>query len=225
MQDLENWQGELEICIYTKKLLDKVIHLNNIVKTSAVDILEVKKAIYYARKYHGTQMRQSGEPFYSHPIEVACMISDYLFRTDVIVTSILHDTVEDTELTKEKITEEFGWKVASQVMDLTRIKENGIKISSAEMVEMLYKEKKYDVLLIKLFDRMHNMQTIGAKSPGKIRKIIVETILEFFVLSMYLRLPKIKANLLALSIANLKINNYLCNELSFENFKLPDLTF
>lgn len=93
MQDLENWQGKFEICIYAQKLLDKITYLNSVVKTSAVDILEVKKAIYYARKYHGTQMRQSGEPFYSHPIEVACMISDYLFRTDILVTSILHDCI------------------------------------------------------------------------------------------------------------------------------------
>ncbi len=174
MQDLENWQGEFEICIYAKKLLDKITYLNSVVKTSAVDIVEIKKAIYYARKYHGTQMRQSGEPFYSHPIEVAYMISDYLFRTDIIITSILHDTIEDTELTKEKIAEEFGEKVANQIMDLTRIKEDSIKISAAEMVELLYTENKYDILLIKLFDRLHNIQTIGAKSPEKIKKIINE---------------------------------------------------
>ncbi len=58
-------------------------------------------------------MRQSGEPFYSHPIEVAYMISDYLFRTDILVTSILHDTIEDTELTKEKIFTRI-WREYSQ---------------------------------------------------------------------------------------------------------------
>ncbi|ALN41266.1 guanosine polyphosphate pyrophosphohydrolase [Rickettsia rhipicephali] len=184
--------------IYTKRLLDKVIYLNSIVKVPTVDVLAVKKAIYYARKYHGSQMRQSGEPFYSHPIEVAYMISDYLFRTDVLVTSILHDTIEDTELTKEKIAEEFGIKVANQVMDLTRIKEDSIKISSAEMVEMLYKEKKHDVMLIKLFDRLHNMQTIGAKSPKKIKKIVTETIGTFLLLSNYLELESVKLNLFEL---------------------------
>jgi (p)ppGpp synthase/HD superfamily hydrolase len=191
MEELEDWQKEFEYCIYAKRLLDKVIYLNSIVKVPPVDVLAVKKAIYYARKYHGSQMRQSGEPFYSHPIEVAYMISDYLFKTDVIVTSILHDTIEDTELTKEKISEEFGIKVANQVMDLTRIKEGGIKISSAEMVEILYKEKKHDVLLIKLFDRMHNMQTISAKSPEKIKKVVNETLSYFIVLSEYLSLPNI----------------------------------
>ncbi len=113
------------------------------------------------------------------------MISDYLFRTDILVTSILHDTIEDTELTKEKILQEFGENIANQVMDLTRIKDNGIKISSAEMVEMLYKEKKHDVLLIKLFDRLHNMQTLGVKFPEKIRKIVNETLKKFITLGIY----------------------------------------
>ncbi len=84
-------------------------------------------------------------------------------------------------LTKEKIAEEFGENIANQVMNLTRIEENGIKISVAEMVELLYTEKKYDILLIKLFDRLHNIQTIGAKSPEKIKKIINETLLNFIV--------------------------------------------
>ncbi|MGX6960788.1 MAG: HD domain-containing protein [Rickettsia endosymbiont of Pentastiridius leporinus] len=223
MKKIENWEKDFEDCIYAKKLLDRVIYLNSIVKVQPVDVLEVKKAIYYARKYHGSQMRQSGEPYYSHPLEVAYLVSEYLFRTDILVTAILHDTLEDTELTKEQISQEFGWKVANQVIDLTRIKENSIKISAAESVEILYQEKKHDVLLIKLFDRLHNMQTIGAKSPAKIKKIINETMQEFFVLSMYLRLPKIKAAILELSIINLKIKDYLCDELSFEDFKLPEL--
>lgn len=95
-------------------------------------------------------------------------------------------------LTKEKIAEEFGENIANQVMNLTRIKENGIKISVAEMVELLYTEKKYDILLIKLFDRLHNMQTIGAKSPEKIKKIINETLLNFIVLMPYLGIASLE---------------------------------
>lgn len=198
MEELEDWQKEFEYCIYAKMLLDKVIYLNSIVKVPKVDVLVVKKAIYYACKYHGSQMRQSGEPYYSHPLEVAYLVSDYLFRTDILVTAILHDTLEDTELTKEQISQEFGWKVANQVMDLTRIKENGIKISVAESVEILYKEKKHDVLLIKLFDRLHNMQTISAKSPEKIKKIVQETITIFLVLTAYLELKSIMFDLFKL---------------------------
>lgn len=73
-----------------------------------------------------------------------------------------------------------------QVEDLTRIKRNCIKISSAEIVEILYRKKKYDVLLIKLFDRLHNLQTISAKSPEKIMKTLTETLKRFITLSIYL---------------------------------------
>lgn len=227
MQDLENWQDKFEICIYAKKLLDKITSLNGVVKIEPVDIVEVKKAIYYARKYHGSQMRQSGEPFYSHPIEVTCMISDYLFRTDILVTSILHDTIEDTELTQEDVSQLFGEKVANQVMDLTRIKEDGIKISSAEMVEILYKEKKHDVLLIKLFDRLHNMQTISAKSPEKIKKIIDETTKHFIVLCLFLGLNNVEQILKHICILETKKIDYFMPEeqmIEFNHdFQLPVL--
>ncbi|WP_425360623.1 HD domain-containing protein [Candidatus Tisiphia endosymbiont of Ceraclea dissimilis] len=172
-------------CCYRERLINKLLILNERAKDK-VDIALVKKAIFFAKKYHGDQKRQSGEPYYSHPIEVAYMVADYLFRTDIIVTAILHDTIEDTDLTKEMIAEKFGINVANQVQDLTRIKGKGIKISSAETVELLYKEKKYDVLLVKLFDRLHNMQTIGAKSPEKIKKIVMETLNYFIILAPYL---------------------------------------
>ncbi len=68
-----------------------------------------------AKKYHGTQRRQSGELYYSHPIEVAYKVADFRFTTDVLVTSILHDTIEDTELTKEMIATIFNSRIATQV--------------------------------------------------------------------------------------------------------------
>jgi (p)ppGpp synthase/HD superfamily hydrolase len=126
------------------------------------------------------------------------MISDYLFRTDIIVTSILHDTIEDTDLTFEMVKAIFNEIIANQVMDLTRIKENGRKISAAEMLESLWFQQKYDALLIKLFDRLHNMQTIGAKSPEKIRKVIEETFELFLVLSVYFQTHKIEKELIQL---------------------------
>jgi (p)ppGpp synthase/HD superfamily hydrolase len=138
------WQEELEHCPYTIRLLDKVQ-----AEHRSVDMYLIKKAIYYAKTYHGTQMRDSGEPFYSHPLEVAYMLADYLLRTDLLITAILHDTIEDTPLTKEMIATAFGENIANKVADLTRIKETG-KISSQAMVESLYIQKKLDILLIKL---------------------------------------------------------------------------
>ena len=79
MEDISSWKEKFEICVYAKKLIDKLEYLNTKVK-NPVDIEEVKKGIYYARKYHGLQMRQSGDPYYSHPIEVAIMLAEFVAR-------------------------------------------------------------------------------------------------------------------------------------------------
>ncbi len=193
-------------CYYSDRLIDKLLLLNE-KADNKIDISQVKKAIYYARKYHGNQKRQSGELYYSHPLEVAYMVSDYLFRTDIIVTSILHDTIEDTALTKELIESIFGSLIANQVEDLTRVKVD-YKISSAELVELLWQQKKYELLFIKQFDRLHNMLTIGAKSPEKIKKITKETLETFVMLAAYLETHGIEKKLIQIctDIAN---NNLL----------------
>lgn len=96
------------------------------------------------------------------------------------------------------IQTEFGLLVASQVVDLSRIKVVGKKISSAEMVESLWLQKKYDLLLVKLFDRLHNIQTIGVKSPEKIYKIAEETISAFLVLAVYLNITDAEKEIIQL---------------------------
>jgi guanosine-3',5'-bis(diphosphate) 3'-pyrophosphohydrolase len=188
MEKNNSWITKYENCFYSERLITKLISLSEKTK-NRINLLEIKKAIYYAKKYHGVQKRESGEPYYSHPLEVAYMVSDYLFRTDIIITSILHDTIEDTDLTFEMIQTEFSPLVASQVADLSRIKAAGEKISSAEMVKSLWLQKKYDLLLVKLFDRLHNIQTISVKTPQKIHKIVEETISAFLVLAVYLNIP------------------------------------
>lgn len=190
MEDHQKWTIKYQGCWYSKRLLDKLRLLNQ-KSPNKVNISMVQKAIYYATKYHYNQKRQSGEPYHSHPLEVAYMVSDYLFKTDIIVTAILHDTIEDTTLNFEMIHSIFGKIIAEQVMDLTRIKECGRKISSAEMVDTLFIQKKYDVLLIKQFDRLHNIQTIGFKSPEKSKKIIDETVQTFIMLAEFLKTPEI----------------------------------
>ncbi|XVN43646.1 MAG: HD domain-containing protein [Candidatus Rickettsia vulgarisii] len=116
--------------------------------------------------------------YFSHSLEVAYIVADYLFKTDIIIAAILHDCIEDTELTKEIIAKEFGNEIASYVADLTRIKHDK-KISSVEMVRILYQENKKDLLLIKLCYRLHNMQTIVAKPLDKIQKTTLETLHTF----------------------------------------------
>ncbi len=205
MENNSCWLSKFEECFYSGRLLTKLLSINNTIPNK-IDITEVKKAIYYARKYHGEQKRQSGEPYYSHPIEVAYMVGGYLPKTDIIITSILHDTLEDTELSFELIEMNFGSLVAHQVLDLTRTSgSDGHRISAAETVRYLLENKKYELLLIKQFDRLHNIQTLGVKSPEEIRKIVKETIEGFLIAAIFLEIPVLQKDLIKLCYQNLSI--------------------
>ncbi|WP_342278223.1 HD domain-containing protein [Candidatus Tisiphia endosymbiont of Myopa tessellatipennis] len=233
MENINYWDNSrYQYCTYAERLLNELILLNEKVK-QPIDIDEVKKGIYYAKKYHGSQMRQSGEPYYSHPIEVAYMVAQYtaleiprLFRTDMIVTALLHDTIEDTTLTEKMIAYIFGSKVASQVEDLTRVKPSG-KISSAATLDLLIQQKKYNVALIKIFDRIHNLETVGVKSPEKIKKIIEETIIHFVTLAMHLKIPTITKQIIELCCQHLSIKHPLLKQWKImvkDDFQFPETT-
>ncbi|WP_375332769.1 HD domain-containing protein [Candidatus Tisiphia endosymbiont of Psammoecus bipunctatus] len=233
MEDINYWDNSrYQSCAYAERLLNELILLNEKVK-QPIDMYEVKKGIYYAKKYHGSQMRQSGEPYYSHPIEVAYMVAQYtaleiprLFRTDIIVTALLHDTIEDTPLTEKMIAYIFGSQVASQVQDLTRVKPHG-KISSAETLDLLIQQKKHDVALIKLFDRIHNLETVGVKSPEKIKKIIEETVIHFVTLAIHLEIPTITKQIIELCCQHLSIKHPLLKQWKImvkDDFQFPETT-
>ncbi|KJV70113.1 HD domain-containing protein [Orientia tsutsugamushi] len=181
------------IDFYSESLLNKLFETNVRFNTE-IDLDKVEKAIFYAQKYHGQQKRDTVELYYTHPLEVAHMVSDHSFKTDTIITAILHDTSEDTRLTKERISYEFGNNITEQVSDLTRIKDNK-KISSREMIQTFYRQNKTELLLIKLFDRFHNIQTVSIKPYEKRQEIILETQQEFIPLAEYLKLPEIAIEL------------------------------
>ncbi|KJV73853.1 guanosine polyphosphate pyrophosphohydrolase [Orientia tsutsugamushi] len=185
---------------FSQILLNKLILINQHTQ-GYINLYEVTKAIKYAKKYHGQQKRDTGEPYYIHPLEVACTVAEYSFETDTIITAILHDTLEDTTLTKEKIAKVFGVKIAEQVFDLTRIRNNK-KISSREMIKILRQQNKKDLLLIKLCDRLHNIQTVFIKSDEKRQKIIIETEQEFIPLARHLKLSKIADKLSGYCLLN-----------------------
>ena len=209
-------------CIYSQRLLKKLIMINTqLPENNQINIPEVEKAIIYAKYYHGDQKRDSGEQYYSHPLEVAYMASDYLPRTDLIITAILHDTIEDTELTKEEIEEAFGKQIAEQVYDLTRIKEDGKKISSGTLAKNLYLENKKDLIILKIFDRLHNTKTLAIKNPEKIKKILEETIKDFMVLSTGCDLIFLEQSLKNLCYHHLLRNGLSENKIN-TSFKLPD---
>ena len=114
------------------------------------------------------------------------MISEYNLKTDVIAASILHDTVEDTEVTVEMIQGTFGQRIAQMVDRLTRDRPDGSKLSVEHIINNAYHLKDKEVLIIKLFDRLHNIQTIESMSVEKTEKAISETLKKFITLSIYL---------------------------------------
>jgi (p)ppGpp synthase/HD superfamily hydrolase len=124
------------------------------------------------------------------------MVSDYLPKTNVIVASILHDVVEDTEVTVSMIVDNFSWRIAEMVDRLTRDRPDGIKLSVATILNSSYQAKDKEVMLIKLFDRLHNIQTLGVKTPEKTKKIVNETLITFITLSMHLGLLEVEQKLL-----------------------------
>jgi (p)ppGpp synthase/HD superfamily hydrolase len=192
----------LEPCQYSTRLIEKLKSLDT---EEVLDFKLIDKAIYWAKKYHGNQLRKSGEPYYSHPLEVAYLFSKYVgkqelqyYTTDLIITAILHDTIEDTILTKEMIFEGFNESIASKVYDLTRIKID-FKISAGDTLELIYPQNKTGVLYIKIFDRLHNIKTISFISETKRNKIIDETIEYFVFLCSSLGLYDIKKELIKIS--------------------------
>jgi len=172
-------------CSYSIRLIDKLKSLDT---KNLLDFNLINKAISWARKYHGDQKRKSGEPYYSHPLEVAYMISEYKLKTDVIAASILHDIVEDTEVTERMIQGIFGQRIAEMVDRLTRDRPDGTKLTVGQVLNNAYQLKDKEVLIIKLFDRLHNIQTIGSMNIEKMEKITNETLINFVLLSEYLEL-------------------------------------
>ncbi len=145
------------------------------------DLALINKALKVAFKYHGNQTRASGEPYITHPIAVADIIVDMNLDSASIVTALLHDTVEDTELTIEEIEKGFGKDVASLVAGvtkLTRLEFKSDQIKQAENFRKLLLAMSEDirVLLVKLADRLHNMRTIDfLQSQEKKQRISLET--------------------------------------------------
>lgn len=200
-----------ECCKYSIRLIAKLKSLDT---TNVLDFNLINKAIYFAKKYHDGQLRKSGEPFYTHPLEVAYMISDYKLKTDVIVASILHDTVEDTEVTVEMIQGTFGQRIAQMVDRLTRDRPDGSKLSIEEILNNAYENGDKEVLLIKLIDRLHNMQTIGVKFLDKQIKESKETLKNFVSLAIYLENINLE-----------KAISCLCHKISSDQEKVNKIRF
>jgi guanosine-3',5'-bis(diphosphate) 3'-pyrophosphohydrolase len=141
----------------------------------------INRAYVFSMKAHGTQKRASGDPYYSHPIEVAGILTDLHLDDETIVTAILHDTIEDTVATAEEIEKSFGKNVARLVDGVTKLSKIEAQTENQRAAENLRKfllamSGDIRVLLVKLADRLHNMRTLHfIKSEEKRRRIAKET--------------------------------------------------
>jgi len=128
---------------------------------------KLRKSFEFASKAHEGQKRKSGEPFIIHPIEVATILADLRMDVDTLIAAVLHDTVEDSEVTKEDVAQEFGEAVAELVDGVTKITRIEVESLSDEQAQTFRKmlvamNKDIRVIVIKLADRLHNMRTLSA---------------------------------------------------------------
>lgn len=145
------------------------------------DVQTIKKAYYFSEKAHEGQFRRSGEPYIFHPLSVAGILADLRLDIDSIITGILHDTVEDTEVTLDDVRREFGETVAALVDGVTKIGQMKFKNSVEKQGENVRKMivamgKDIRVILVKLADRLHNMRTLNHMPYEKQARIALETL-------------------------------------------------
>ena len=141
----------------------------------------LNRAYVYAMKAHGAQTRASGDPYFSHPLEVAAILTDLKLDDATIVAALLHDTIEDTEATRAEIDSVFGHEIGALVEGLTKLKRLELVSREAKQAENLRKlllaiSDDVRVLLIKLADRLHNMRTLEFVAPAARRRIAEETL-------------------------------------------------
>lgn len=169
----------------------------------------VEDAIAYAKKMHEGQTRSSGEPYYTHPVEVAGILAEMKMDVCSIITAILHDTIEDTPATYEDIKSKFGKEVADLVdgvSKLTRIESKTTEGKQAENFRKLLLAMSEDirVLIVKLADRLHNMRTIsGISKVEKRHRIALETLEIYVPLAERIGVHQMKTELEDLAFAEL----------------------
>lgn len=144
-------------------------------------IRTIEKGYHLAERAHRSQTRQSGEPYISHPVAVTAILARMRLDEASLIAALLHDTVEDTDVSIEDVKAEFGNTVAELVAGVTKLAQ--IKFESREEAQaenfrkmMLAIAKDMRIIIIKLCDRLHNMQTVGVMRPEKRRRIANETL-------------------------------------------------
>ena len=204
-----------------KKLIDNRIETNSLLEN---EVQAIWKAYDISETAHRQQRRRSGEPYFNHCIEVASNLVKWDMSSDVIIAGLLHDSIEDTELTKENVINEFGndiFNLVDGVTKLSDIKFNSRQQKQAENFMKMFLSVASDirVIIIKFSDRLHNMQTINYLPLIKQRRIAVETRDVYAPLAHRLGMWNLKAELedLVLKTLEPKVFNRISRELSSTN--------
>ncbi len=169
------------------------------------DIEKIEKAYQMADAAHSGQMRQSGEPYITHPLSVAVILVGLGMDTDCLCAALLHDVVEDTDITLEMIQKKFGHDVAVMVDGVTKIKKIQLTTKEEKQSEnvrkmLLAMSEDIRVIIIKLADRLHNMRTLGFKNGDKQREISLETMEIYAPIAHRLGIRGVKEELEDLSL-------------------------
>lgn len=173
----------------------------------------LNRAYVYAMKAHGSQTRASGDPYFTHPLEVAAILTDLKLDDATIVAALLHDTIEDTEATRAEIDQIFGHEIGALVEGLTKLKRLELVSREAKQAENLRKlllaiADDVRVLLVKLADRLHNMRTLEFVPEASRRRIAEETLDIYAPLAGRMGMQEMREELEDLSFRTLDADAY-----------------
>ena len=187
--------------------------LNKLREYNPEEVEIVKRAYEYADTLHKGQMRQSGEPYISHPLNVAYILAEMHADRDTICAGLLHDTLEDTNITKEDISHDFNQNIANLVDGVTKLskmnfssKQDQNYANTRKIITGITEDVR--IIIIKLADRLHNMRTLEFKSEFKQKENALETMEIFVPLAYYIGAYRIKSELEDLSLQYLKPDMY-----------------
>ena len=187
--------------------------INNLKTYNEEEVEIVTKAYYYALNLHDGQFRQSGEPYISHPLNVAYILTDMHADRDTICAGLLHDTLEDTNISKEDIAHDFNQNIANLVDGVTKLskmnfssKQDQNYANTRKIITGITEDVR--IIIIKLADRLHNMRTLEFKSEFKQKENALETMEIFVPLAYYIGAYRIKSELEDLSFKYLKPDVY-----------------
>ena len=187
--------------------------MEKLTEYSQLEREEISKAYQYASSLHEGQYRQSGEAYISHPLNVAYILADMHADKDTICAGLLHDTLEDTKITKEDIISDFNEDIANLVDGVTKLSKMNFSSKKEQNLANTRKiitglTEDVRIIIIKLADRLHNMRTLQYKSEFKQKENALETMEIFVPLAYYIGAYRIKSELEDLSLRYLKPEMY-----------------